>query len=66
MLRYNLAMAAFGVESANRARIETDAQVRQAIDALPKAARLAAAAQKARLIAPKEKGSLSLVLNEQR
>ncbi len=48
MLRYNLAMAAFGIDSANRARIETDRQVRQAIDALPKAARLMIAASKAR------------------
>ena len=66
MLRYNLAMAAFGIGSANRTRIEADPQVRQAIDAMPKAARLASAAQRARSRAGKEKGSLSLVLNEQR
>lgn len=66
MLRYNLAMAAFGVDAANRTRIENDAEVRQAIDAMPRAARLATAAQKARSNKTKEKGSLSLVLNEQR
>ncbi len=65
-LRYNLAMAAFGIGSANRAKIETDPLISQAIDALPKAARLNIAAQKARLSVPKEKSSLSLVLNEQR
>lgn len=66
MLRYNLAMVAFGLEGANRTRIENDVEVRQAIDAMPKAARLATAAQKARTNRTKEKGSLSLVLNEQR
>ncbi|MGB7207993.1 MAG: S41 family peptidase [Pyrinomonadaceae bacterium] len=66
MLRYNLAMVAFGIEGANRTRIENDVEVRQAIEAMPKAARLATAAQKARTNRTKEKGSLSLVLNEQR
>jgi carboxyl-terminal processing protease len=66
MLRYDLAMAAFGTESANRSRIEADPEVRQAIAALPKAARLAAAAQKARSAPLKEKSPLSLVLSEQR
>ncbi len=66
MLRYNLAMAALGADGANRARIENDPEVRQAIDALPKAARLATAAQKVRSSDRKEKSSSSLVLNEQR
>ena len=48
MLRYNLAMAVFGLDSANRAKIESDPEVRQAIEALPKAARLMIAAHKAR------------------
>ena len=66
ILNYNLAMATFGTVAANRAKIESDTEVLQAINALPKAARLDTAAQKARTVTPKEKGSLSLVLNEQR
>ena len=67
MLSYDLAMAAFGIQAANRARIEADTEVLQAVDALPKAAKLSTAAQKVRSNnAPKEKSSLSLVLNEHR
>lgn len=66
MLLYYISMAAFGQESANRAKIESDPQVAQAIRSIPKAAQLTAAAQKARQTIRKEKSSLSLVLNEQR
>ena len=68
-LRYDLAMAAFGIDSANRTRIEADPQVAKAIELLPKAAELATSAKKARQTAAKsktlyKKNSLSLVLNE--
>jgi carboxyl-terminal processing protease len=67
MLGYYLAIGAFGTEAANRARIEADPQIRQAANALPRSAQLAAAAQRMRgTAARKEKSSLSLVLNEQR
>lgn len=65
-LRYNFALAAFGINSANRTKIDADPQVRHAIEALPKAARLAIAAQKARTGIKKQKSSLSLILNERK
>lgn len=45
-LRYNLAMAALGIDSANQARIETDAHLAKAVELLPKAAELAASAKR--------------------
>lgn len=66
MLRYYTSIGASGIESANQIKIESDPQVRQAINTLPQAARLAAAAQKARNTPKKEKSPLSLVLNELR
>lgn len=65
MLRYYLAMGSFGVSAANRAKIDADPQIAQAIALLPRSATLAAAAQKARLLPKKQKSSLSLVLSEQ-
>lgn len=52
-LRYDLAMATFGMDSANRARIESDPLVAKAIDLLPEAAELAASAKKAKRTAAK-------------
>lgn len=66
MLGYYIALGAFGSETAARVRIGADPQINQALDALPKAAQLYAAAQRARTSSKKEKSSLSLVLNEQR
>lgn len=66
MLKYYLMMSRFGPESANRAKVEADPQVAQAIQTLPRSAQLAAAAAKVRAMPHKEKSSLSLVLNEQR
>lgn len=66
MLTYYLQIGTFGFDSANRSRIEADPQIAQAIRLLPRSAQLAAAADKARMSLRKEKGSLSLVLNEQR
>ncbi|NOT47590.1 MAG: S41 family peptidase [Acidobacteria bacterium] len=66
MLTYYLQMGTFGLESANRAKIESDPQVAQAVRILPRSALLAAEADKTRSTPRKEKSSLSLVLNEQR
>lgn len=66
MLSYYLSLGISGTEAANRIRVERDKEVRQAIEALPRSAQLAAAAQKARSAPQKEKNSLSLVLSEQR
>ena len=48
MLAQYLSMATFGVESAERVRIESDPVVDQAVRALPRSAQLSAAAQRAR------------------
>lgn len=66
MMRYYLTMGVFGLASAKRADIESDPQVIQAVNALPQAARLWAAAEKARNMPKKQKSSLSLVLSERR
>ncbi len=66
MLAHYLHLAAFGTEAAERLRIESDAEVRRAVEALPRSAALASAAHKVRLNPRKEKSSLSLVLSEQR
>lgn len=47
-LRYNIAMASFGITPARQVIIEDDPQVARAVEALPRAAELAALAQKAR------------------
>jgi carboxyl-terminal processing protease len=47
-LRYNLAMSAFGTIAANQILIEEDPQVAKAAEALPRAQRLAASAEKIR------------------
>ncbi|MGB7207990.1 MAG: hypothetical protein WBD27_04960 [Pyrinomonadaceae bacterium] len=65
MLRYNLTVVAIGIDAASRSNIEGDPQSRQAIEAFPKAARLAAAAERTMAIGAKEKRSPSLVLIEQ-
>ena len=54
-LRYDLMLAAFGMAAANRAKIESDPEVRLAVESLPAAARLSTAAQKARSNRTKEK-----------
>ncbi len=54
-LRYQLALAAFGPETAAQSRIRGDKQVAKAINALPRAATLAAAATQVRLSAEKKK-----------
>lgn len=66
MLRYYLTMGTFGPESADRAKVEADPEVQVAVDTIPVAARLALAAEKARVQHRKEKSSPSLVLSEQR
>ena len=47
-LRYNLAMASFGITSANQVLVEDDRQVAKAVETLPRAAELARNAAKAR------------------
>jgi hypothetical protein len=54
-LRYQLAVATFGPDEANRTRIRSDKQVAKAIDALPRAALLAEAARRTRLSAENKK-----------
>lgn len=66
MLAYYLTLRLSGVQAASRASVEADPQVRRAVLAVPRAASLFAAAEKARKAGRKQKSSLSLVLNEQR
>ena len=51
-LRYNLAMAAYGITTAAQVLIRQDNQVAKAVDSLPRARELAMAAQRARLTQP--------------
>lgn len=64
-LEYYLAMGTFGPDAANKAKIQADPEVKQALAALPDALRLFRSAQKARS-ARQEKSSPSLILSEQR
>lgn len=47
-IRYYLAMASYGADSANQVLIEDDPQVAKAVETLPRAAQLARSAEKAR------------------
>jgi carboxyl-terminal processing protease len=51
-LRYNLAMAAYGITTALQVLIRQDNQVAKAVDVLPRARELAMSAQRARLTQP--------------
>jgi len=51
-LRYNLAMAAYGIVTSAQVLIRKDNQVARAVDVLPRARELAMAAQRARLVQP--------------
>jgi carboxyl-terminal processing protease len=51
-LRYNLAMAAYGIVTSAQVLIRQDNQVARAVDVLPRARELAMAAQRARLAQP--------------
>lgn len=51
-LRYNLAMAAYGITTSAQVLIRQDNQVAKAVDVLPRARELAMAAQRARLTQP--------------
>jgi carboxyl-terminal processing protease len=51
-LRYNLAMAAYGSVTATQVLIETDPQLRAAIESLPRARELARNASRGRQVAP--------------
>ena len=66
MLRYYLAMGASGLDSAKRARIDDDPEIKTAMMSVPEAARLAEAARAVRRSPMKQKSSPSLVLSEQR
>ena len=66
MLRYYISMGAFGLDAARRTKIEDDLEVRAAVAAIPESGRLAETALRARRNPRKQKGSLSLVLSEQR
>lgn len=52
-LRFNLAMAAFGSVAANQVLVEEDLQVAKAVEALPRAEQLSAAARKSLQKSPK-------------
>jgi hypothetical protein len=51
-LRYNLAMAAYGIITSAQVLIRKDNQVARAVDVLPRARELAMAAMRARLAQP--------------
>jgi len=51
-LRYNLAMAAYGITTSSQVLIRQDNQVAKAVDVLPRARELAMAAMRARLAQP--------------